>query len=235
MKFLRNAELGRATEVDAMLLKRDADDEDGGVQADLYICGEKPQEEQMKVCRVKKMVRGIPEVELEDATEEAGEMEVRDPGLEIRTCSESTAMLECVVNPQDKPPDRMDVIGPGFRGRKCSESTEALECVVNPQDKSPDGMDVIDPGCGGRKYSESRGMLECTVQPQDGDKAKRIQKVGVTGSEEGSDHHSESKAMLEGVDLQSQDDGSRQLPEYLRKLYTEKKVTVWWKKVTVKK
>ena len=53
MKFRRNAELGRATEVDAMLLKRDSDDEDGGVQADLYICGEKPQEEQMKVCRVK--------------------------------------------------------------------------------------------------------------------------------------------------------------------------------------
>ena len=254
MKFRRNAELGRATEVDAMLLKRDADEEDAGVQADLYICGEKPQEEQLKVCRVKKMVRGIPEVELEDATEEAGEMEVRNPDLEIRTCSESTAILECVVNPQDKPPDRMDVIGPGFRGRKRSESTETLECVVNPQDRSPDGMDVIDPGCGGRKRSEStgmlecavdpqdkppdgtkarasegtdcsdsesRGMLECTVQPQDGDKAKRIPKVGVTGSEEGSDHHSESKATLEGVDLQSQDDGSQQLPEYLRKLYTD--------------
>ena len=193
-------------------------------------------------------------MELEDATEEAGEMEVRDPDLEIRTCSETTVMLECVVNPQDKPPDRMDVIGPGFRGPKCSESTEMLECVVNPQDRSPDGMDVIDPGCGGRKHSEStgmlecavdpqdkppdgtkaralegtdcsdsesRGMLECTVQPQDGDKAKRIPKVGVTGSEEGSDHHSESKVMLEGVDLQSQDDGSQQLPEYLRKLYTD--------------
>ena len=64
-------------------------------------------------------------------------------------------------------------------------------------------------------------MLACIVQPQDGDKAKRIQKVGVTGSEEGSDHHSESKATLEGVDLQSQDDGSQQLPEYLRKLYTD--------------
>ena len=193
-------------------------------------------------------------MELEDGTEEVGEMEVRDPGLEIRTCSESTAMLKCVVNPLDKPPDRMDVVGPGFRGRKRSESTETLECVVNPQDQSPDGMDGIDPGCGGRKRSEStgmiecavdpqdkppdgtkardlegtdcsdsesRGMLECTVQPQDGDKAKRIQKVGVTGSEEGIDHHSESKATLEGVDLQSQDDGSQQLPEYLRKLYTD--------------
>ena len=69
--------------------------------------------------------------------------------------------------------------------------------------------------------SQSRGMLECIVQPQDGDKAKRIHKVGVTGSEGGSDHHSESKVTLEGVDLQSQEDGSQQLPEYLRKLYTD--------------
>ena len=153
MKFRRNAELGRATEVDAMLLKQDADDEDRGMQADLYICGKKPQEEQMKVCRIKKIVRGIPEVELEDGTKEAGDMEVWDPGLEIRTCSVSTEMLECVVNPQDKPPDRMDVMGPRFRGRKHSESTETLECVVNPQDKPPDGMDVIDPGCGVRKRS----------------------------------------------------------------------------------
>ena len=47
MKFRRNAKLGRATEVDAMLLKWDTDEEDAGVQTDLYICGEKPQEKQL--------------------------------------------------------------------------------------------------------------------------------------------------------------------------------------------
>ena len=144
LKFRRNEELGRATEVDAMLQRRDVDNGDGEIQADLYVCAEEPEETHMQVCRVRKTVEGIPEVELEEGTKGADVMEVRDPGLGVHTCSESNEMLECVVKPQDKPPDAREVRDPGLGVHTCSESTATLECVVNPQDKPPDAREVRD-------------------------------------------------------------------------------------------
>ena len=153
--------------MDAMLQRRDVDNGDGEIQADLYICAEEPEETHMKVCRVRKIVEGIPEVELEEGTEGADVMEVRDPGLGVHTCSESNEMLECVVKPQDKPSDARDVRDPGLEVHKHSESTATLECVVNPQDKPPDAGEVRDFAEMDHSGSESRATLECAVKAQD--------------------------------------------------------------------
>ena len=235
MKFRRNEELRRATKVDAMLQRQDVDNGDGEIQADLYICAEEPAEMHMKVCRVRKIVEGIPEVELEEGTKGANVMEVRDPGLGVHTCSESNEMQECVVMPQDKPPEVRDVRDPGLEVHKRSEFTVTLECVVNPQHKPPDAREVRDFAEMDHSGSESRETLEPAVKPQDkppdspvGQRVsaqevmRQIQSIGVTGTKQGGDPRSESKARLEWVDsLSQEEDGSQQLPEYLRKLYTD--------------
>ena len=235
LKFRRNEELGRATEVDARLQRRDVDNGDGEIQADLYVCAEEPEETHMQVCRVRKIVEGIPEVELEEGTKGADVMEVRDPGLGVHTCSESNEMLECVVKPQDKPPDAREVRDPGLGVHTCSESTATLECVVNPQDKPPDAREVRDFAEMDHSGSESRETLECAVKPQDKppdspegprvraqEEMRQIPSIGVTGTKQGGDPRSESKATLEWVDSPSQEeDGFQQLPEYLRKLYKD--------------
>ena len=72
----------------------------------------------MTVCRVRKIVEGIPEVELEEGTKGTDVMEVRDQGLGVHTCSESNVMLDCVVKPQDNPPDTRGVIDAGLEVHK---------------------------------------------------------------------------------------------------------------------
>ena len=144
-------------------------------------------------------------------------------------------MLECVVKPQDKPSDARDVRDPGLEVHKYSESTATLECVVNPQDKPLDAGEVRDFAEMDHSGSESRATLECAVKPQDEppdspvgqrvsaqEEMRQIQSIGVTGTMQGADPRSESKATLEWVDSSSQEeDGSQHLPEYLRKLYTD--------------
>ena len=60
----RNEEVGWATEINAMMVPREEDER--GVQADLYVCGEQLEEPKLQVCRVNTIVNGIPEVELEE-------------------------------------------------------------------------------------------------------------------------------------------------------------------------
>ena len=60
----RNEVVGRATEINAMMVPRE--EQECEVDADLYVCGEQSEEPKLQVCRVKTIVNGIPEVELEE-------------------------------------------------------------------------------------------------------------------------------------------------------------------------
>ena len=60
----RNEVVGRATEVNAMMVRRE--EQGGEVEADLSVCGEQSEEPKLQVCRVKTILNGIPEVELEE-------------------------------------------------------------------------------------------------------------------------------------------------------------------------
>ena len=60
----QNEVVGRATEINAMMVPRE--EQEGEVEADLCVCGEQLEEPKLQVCRVKTIVNGIPEVELEE-------------------------------------------------------------------------------------------------------------------------------------------------------------------------
>ena len=97
-----------------------------------------------------------------------------------RSTNESTTMLECVVNPQGKPPDAREVRDFAEIDHSGSEPRETLECAVKPQDKPPESLV-------GQRVSAQEEM-------------RQIQSIGVTGTKQGGDPRSESKAMLEWVD-----------------------------------
>ena len=64
----RNEMVARATEIDAMMVRREEEEE--GIHGDLYIHGEEGQMEEgdqrIRVCRVTRIEEGVPEVEIED-------------------------------------------------------------------------------------------------------------------------------------------------------------------------
>ena len=79
----RNGVVGRATEINAMMVPRE--EQEGEVEADLYVCGEQSEEPKLQVCRVKTIVNGIPELELEEGKVPGEMQQEMDKGVKKMT------------------------------------------------------------------------------------------------------------------------------------------------------
>ena len=79
----RNGVVGRATEINTMMVPRE--EQEGEVEADLYVCGEQSEEPKLQVCRVKTIVNGIPELELEKGKVPGEMQQEMDKGVKKMT------------------------------------------------------------------------------------------------------------------------------------------------------
>ena len=167
----RNEEVGRATEINAMMVSRE--EQEGEVEADLYVYGEQSEEPKLQVCRVKTIVNGIPEVELEEG-KVPGEMqqEMGQGGKEDDfSSSERGGALEFAgASPEKSSEDVRAGVSDDLDQVKVCDGEEGEPgglCSIGQKTGGGDGpvqQDEVERGSESRSCSEGETLKGSTVE-----------------------------------------------------------------------